>query len=412
MAQITTPAPRCSAGSTRTASARVRSTYAAHVKNSHITSVHVLRGVAALLVVWAHLSAYWLFTIGETSTIQDAWTNAIAGPLHVYQNGGFVGVLIFFLISGYIVTHASMSESRLSYLTKRVFRIFPPLLFALAVLWVLMHAMVALGFQLRTFEGGPPVRWLLSVLLVDGFIPGPMILSVTWTLSVEILFYALILAVITKQRDHPLGTTAAIAATWAIASFASLYIPAFDQTPEARFDAHGVLFIVGVLLVGRCIYLAHTRLSSRPAATALALGIAVSVGTLQEMNAPGFLLAPGGFTDTEPILGYATALIVFIAMLWWSPAHAVRPLRWLGDTSYSLYLLHMPVGFATLGVLYRYDVPNSLATLIAIAASLLAARVGYVLVERPSQRLARTLLKRSSISPNPPLAHVGVGDLV
>lgn len=361
-----------------------------------ISSVHILRGIAALLVVWAHLSAYWLFTIRETSSIQDAWATTIARPLHVYQDGGFLGVLIFFLISGYIVTHASLSETRLTYLTKRVFRIFPPLLFALAVLWVLMHLMPALGLQLRTFQGGPPLRWLQSLLLLDGFTPGPYILSITWTLAVEILFYALVLGVIGQQRRHPLATTWAMVGVWVAGCIATFYLPLFDQPLQAEVEGRELVIFVGVLLVGRCIYLAHARLAGGWAATSTAVAVAVTVGTLQEVHDPGFLLTPNGFSDTEPVLAYAVAIAVFVAMLWWSPTRAAQPFGWLGDISYSLYLLHMPVGFATLGVLYTYDVPNSAATLIAIAASMLAATLAFHLVERPSQRTARALLARAS----------------
>jgi peptidoglycan/LPS O-acetylase OafA/YrhL len=77
----------------------------------------------------------------------------------------------------------------------------------------------------------------------------------------------------------------------------------------------------------------------------------------------------------------------------------VQPFAWLGDISYSLYLLHMPVGFAALGVLHRLEVPNSLATFLAMGAVLMASTGAYLLVEKPSQRLARRLLApRASVT--------------
>ncbi len=355
-----------------------------------ISSVHMLRGVAAVLVVWAHLSAYWLFTIGETSWIQDTWREVAAEPLHIYQDGGFLGVVLFFLISGYIVTHASLSENRIGYLTKRVLRIFPPLAFALAVLWTVMRVMPAVGVPLPVFQGGSADRWLQSLLLLDFFTTGPRVLSVTWTLAVELIFYAMVFAVIGLQRSRPLASTAGMVVAWVVACW-FFTGPALEGrvTPEAE----GVVVLVGVLLVGRCIYLVHSGLADPWASAALGVAAALLVGVFEERYSPGFLLEKAG-TSGEPVISFALALVLFVGMLWWAPSRAAQPFAWFGDISYSLYLLHLPVGFAALGVLHRLEIPNSLATLIAMGAALLAATAAYHLVEKPSQRLARQLLAR------------------
>ena len=355
-----------------------------------ISSVHMLRGVAAMLVVWAHLSAYWLFTIGGTSWIQDTWRGVIAEPLHIYQDGGFLGVVLFFLISGYIVTHASLSENRTSYLTKRVLRIFPPLAFALAVLWTLMHVMPSLGIPLPVFQGARADRWLQSLLLLDFFTTGPRVLSVTWTLAVELIFYAMVFAVIGQQRSRPLASTTGMVTVWVIACW---FITGSALEGRVTPEAEGVVVLVGVLLVGRCIYLVHSGLANPRAAAALGVVASLLVGVFQERYSPGFLLERAG-TAGEPVISFVLALVLFVGMLWWAPSRAVQPFAWLGDISYSLYLLHLPVGFAALGVLHRLDVPNSLATLLATGAALLAATAAFHLVEKPSQRLARRLLTR------------------
>jgi peptidoglycan/LPS O-acetylase OafA/YrhL len=354
-----------------------------------ISFIHVLRGVAALLVVWAHLGAYWLFTVGGTSALQDLWRTTVAEPLHLYQDGGYLGVVLFFLISGYIVTHASLSETRTSFVTKRVLRIFPPLAFALAVLWSLMHLMPALGVPMSAFPGGPPGRWLQSLLLLDFLTPGTRVLSVTWTLASEMVFYVMVLAAIAVQRSRPLATTLVMAAGWAVACWL-VVASAFGLPPTP--EAAGILMLVGVLLVGRCTYLVHARLVAPAAGVALAAVVGVLVAVFQEAWSPGFLLDRAG-TPGEPVVAYAMAVGIFVGMLVWSPGRAARPLAWLGDISYSLYLLHMPVGFAVLGVLHRFDAPSSLATILGTTASLAAAHVSYRLVERPSQRFARHLLR-------------------
>lgn len=98
----------------------------------------------------------------------------------LYQGGG-AGVVIFFLVSGYIITHVLQTENAIDFIVKRIFRIYP-----LYIVAVLVEYLLAYIYQ-------PSVNtanlWLQLSLMGDFFSTPYALSGVEWTLRVEILFY-------------------------------------------------------------------------------------------------------------------------------------------------------------------------------------------------------------------------------
>jgi peptidoglycan/LPS O-acetylase OafA/YrhL len=348
--------------------------------------IQILRGVAAILVVWSHLSGFWLLSEGKTSFLQTRWERWIDAPFHLFQNGGHLGVVLFFLISGYIITHTSLREDRPTFVVRRVFRILPMLIVATAVAFGLYLLSLATHTKLIGISGGSVLHWLSSLVLFDGFLPGGRAMDVTWTLVVELIFYTMTFLVLGVSRNHPLRSVWIMLGIWAVLSVASL-----DLGPIHRSANSEVALYVGFLIVGRVIYLTQQKL--------IALIDAIVAGTLAlvlyclfiEVAEPGFLIAPGGYRGVEPIVTYLYALIVFLAMMRLAPARVVRPFTMLGDISYSLYLLHIPVGITVLNLLNSIGVPVDINVIVAILVSVGVAWLTHRFVELPMQRLARRI---------------------
>lgn len=359
--------------------------------------IHILRGVAAMLVVWSHLSGFWLLEHGKTSAAQDLWYQFVVRPLHLYQNGGHLGVIIFFLISGFIITHTSLRETRRSFAIRRVLRIFPPLILAILISWLAVQVAVATDTRLiGVDEEGSPLRWLAATLLLDGWLPGGRVLDVTWTLVVELLFYALTFALIGFSKTRPIAATWVMIGVWVALSVAFLNVFG-DGGPQNRSS----IYYVGFLLAGRAIYLWHRKLVRGIDAVFMA-GLPIMIYCLiVEAITPGYLIAPGGWTGLEPVLTYVWAVVVFMLMLSLSPARSVQPFTLIGDVSYSLYLLHIPVGITVLNLLDRVGVPETVNSVLAVAASIGVSTASYYAVEKPFQRLARRLTPRPAPPPDP-----------
>jgi len=98
--------------------------------------IHILRGIAPLMVVWAHLVWWLIYNQIDWPLYQWMyWT--IIKPLHIFQNFGHLGVAIFFLISGFIISASLSREKRLEFLIKRLCRLGPALIFATLVVYLI-----------------------------------------------------------------------------------------------------------------------------------------------------------------------------------------------------------------------------------------------------------------------------------
>jgi peptidoglycan/LPS O-acetylase OafA/YrhL len=299
-------------------------------------------------------------------------------------SGGYVGVDVFFVISGYLMTQiiaprvAAGRFSVLDFYMARARRIVPALLFlALALLacglfLLTPHEYRALGkhaaaaasflsnfsFWLESgyFDPASHEKWLLH----------------TWSLSVEWQFYMVFpLVVLVLARVHRSGVVAGLllvgAASFAVSVLTTPTVPwaAFFLLPARAWEllAGGMVF----LLAGQL-----TRFAGRLTSVG---GLALVLG------------ATWGFTDLTPFPGYLAAIPVLGAALVIagaaSPWLQNRPLQFLGDVSYSLYLWHWPFW---VGARY-FELPDGLGVRFAvIAAAVAASWLSYRFVETPFRR--------------------------
>ena len=341
----------------------------------HIDFLDSLRALAAWLVVWGHLfSVYPALQGVELPAV--AWVqHQVNTPLGITQDFGWFGVCLFFLISGYVITHVARRESPVEFAVKRVFRIFPML--ALTVLFAVL------------LEPGPrlaatPATVLTNVLLVNYWIhPQVVLVGVAWTLAVEVLFYALMLA------SHPL-------ARWPVLRLLALdAVVALVLVNAREFGADFFLFAASAaylpyLLCGQVLYLLLHAKAIRPALAAAlgAVTYAVMLIGLQDIHTDHLPL------DRSYLVSFAWATVLFVlAAAVGDRLRAGRVTRLLAESSYGLYLLHGSVGFALLDAISPRIglVPALLLAVPVVLAVVLAVHVGF---EKPVLKLGRRVARR------------------
>jgi exopolysaccharide production protein ExoZ len=344
-------------------------------------NVQALRAIAALLVVVVHA-----YAVESTYLPGRPWTT----PFHIL---GTYGVDLFFVISGLVmlVSTASWFGDRAAprrFLARRATRIYPPYWIVTAIILVVyLIAPAATGAHR---SAAPEV--IASFLALPQ--PGEPLLVVGWTLTYELVFYAVFaLALRFERRRLPI-----VVGAWLLAA---VLVGALGphENPWVRVlgSWFNLEFVFG-MAIGTLV-LRETLVAPRALlAAALALIVAVCIVTAYS-GREYFEIA-----WWRPwAVGLPMALLVYAA-LGLESRGLVAPawLRAQGDASYALYLWHVPVIGAIGLALHAIHLHGTLARIaIVIGGYALAIAVSfaaYRYVERPLLRLARRYFERASSS--------------
>ena len=346
-----------------------------------IVFVQYLRGVAPVIVLWAHFSGLWLYAHHQSAPFYTAWYSNVARPLGLYQDAGHLGVVLFFFVSGYIVSFASSKERAFEFSVKRLFRLAPALWVAVGVVFLARAVDFRLtgGYPAGT-DGSDLVSYVRGALLLDMVQGKPQINGVTWTLVVEVAFYLLTALVAGATRRTPGGATILMLGIWSVTA-----VVLHQHVATSRADYFSIY--VGLLILGRALYLAHTGLVRGRAGFWLCLLIVVTWVTVYQVCMPGLLLSPDG-----PANSYVVGFLIFVSLMYGAPKRVPWFIRKLSDISYSLYLLHIPIGMVAIDVAVRSGVPLPWAIALGAVLAVIGASLSYRFVERPAQQVGRRFL--------------------
>lgn len=296
-----------------------------------IISLEVVRGLAAAVVLLHH-------TLAAESAQYEEWTRNILDP-------GRIGVVMFFVVSGYVIPLSLDKQSLPVFAVRRLFRLFPLYWFALALYAVLDPTV--------RNDDHPPIGWVLNVLMVQGLLPIETIIPTAWTLGIEMAFYVQAAVFQTYFRRVPADV---LGYAW---------LTAFALTMVAQGLTGRSLPATGALLlftaaIGHVFYLVQHRGLPRARMWAM-VGcglVAVPVASLS-----------GGRVDPDwPPLVYGASWIVGI--IGFAVVHTLgrfveQPLAaFLGNTSYAVYLLH-PLVHNLLEIRSSLVVMSIIATCVA-----------------------------------------------
>ncbi|WP_249010197.1 acyltransferase [Conexibacter sp. DBS9H8] len=362
-----------------------------------------LRGWAALIVVFSHVfnaSLIWYNPPGIEKWPE--WSGRwwiVQTPLHLIWAGPEM-VLIFFVLSGYVLTLPyvirGVAALKLSYYPRRLVRLYLPALAALLFAAVLHHIpgrapQPGAGVWLNefavpeTFSNG-----LRSASLLSGTNALNAYTTVLWSMRWEVIFSMLLpliaLATLLTRRVWPLALIIACACAWSTSHFAP------SGTFFALAGRYLPIFVIGSLMA---VHLPPERVAPR--------GHRTSPGQwLSTALIPVCLLAltAGYWTVNEDggsAVGWPERLIVLGAVLavWLALSNRIviafmssRVSRWLGHRSYSLYLIHQPI-VISIAFAFGGKVNTVLLAALSVPLALLAADLLWRLVEHPTINLSR-----------------------
>jgi len=338
-----------------------------------------LRGLAALSVVWYHFSSTGNFTDAE---YLSKWLTASG-------KNAWAGVEIFFVISGFVLPYAlSKNGYRLHhyglFLWKRLVRLEPPYLVSIAiVLLIAAISPLAPSFHGEAFHWDWP-RLFSHLGYLSSFLHYQWYNIVYWTLAIELQFYLSIALLFPLLVHRNIATRMVVVAGLLLLSLLSSqdyllfkYLPFFSLGIVSFQYYSGLMRPLAWwfwIVLGACFCFYTLGM----AATLFAVGAAMAIAAAKSFE---------GSSQTG------------------SPAWQF--LTWMGTLSYSLYLLHVPVGGRVINLGARFvsgPLGQIVVLALAILLSLFASWLLHRFVEKPSQRWSANIKFR-----DPPVPDVIIG---
>lgn len=341
--------------------------------------VQLLRGVASLLVVLLH----------TTGAVRDNFHTEFLGGF--FDFGGS-GVDIFFVLSGFIITYTSRkslssSGNFLSFLKRRFVRIYP-------VYWIIISALLVVqvvmpSFYRTHYEFTAP-NLLSTYLLFPGHV---MVNGVSWTLSYELFFYFLFsIAFLVRDKKALLIASIVFLCSIIVLTAAGIVTESSNPWLKLVFYPMNTEFFMGIaaaLIIPKMSSKLSVPFIIAGSICFLAAGIASNNGYYIVANAFNrviFFGIPSFFIITG-IVSFELSRKVNL--------HSV--LVSLGEASYTLYLVHLPLVTAGIKMLAKLN-PGSGIILqgVVCAAVIIICAVSiffYKLIEKPLIARLNKILK-------------------
>lgn len=335
-----------------------------------LISIQLLRALASMMVLLGHMQIKER-QYGDPGAL--VWQSFAIGD---------VGVDIFFVLSGFIIFYVAGASSRglgsaLTFMRHRFLRVFP-------IYWLLTVVALAVFLArpdlVNKSSQGRGTDVLASFLLYPTH--GKLLIQNGWTLSYEFFFYFSFFFAILLLRPASRAVTVAGAA---IAS-AALGLWLQPQGLLASFSTHSLVLEFGYgVLIGS--WMAHRSSRSR---------LEEIVGFAALLASPALLFWVTSLPGDLPrgvVHGLPAALLVWAALCLERHLKRFARLKILGDSSYSLYLLHV-LSMPALGMAWKHfgfggAAGNATLMLLLFAGSVASSIVLYLWVEVPLTRALR-----------------------
>lgn len=346
-------------------------------------SIQLLRGIASILVVLLHITINCRENTGQIFLF------------NIFSFGGS-GVDIFFVLSGFIITYSNLRylaqpSSVGKFLKRRFIRIFP-------IYWIIITGFLILQLVLPAFYKSPFDTSLANMLQTYLLLPGHiMINGVSWSLTNELFFYLLFtLALLLPNKKisfYLMGVYFLFLIVFALTN-----PMAINGNPykELLLFPMNIEFFLGVFIV-----LIVNRIPKNWIYPLMISGIAFFIAGAFLSNSDFTVVSSSSNVALNRVLlfGLPSFLIILaVVKLEFSKTVNMHNIfLHLGDASYSIYLIHLPIVAAFFKLVVKFNINNavllSLCSFLLLITVCVAGIFIYHKIEKPLiERLNKLLL--------------------
>lgn len=323
------------------------------LKSQKNQAIETLRALAVSLVFAHHLHSAAGITIPYFSEI-----------------GGWLGVQIFFVVSGYLIYLSAIRYSAKEYFKHRALRIYPAYLF-----WFLVFSFY---FGQLTLEGLHWKALLAHFTFLQHFFPKYYFkynaLSVSWTLTIELMWYVIIFLCAAKFEKHPLKITCLfifISYGWSYLGWSDGYYRSMDGGLRYFFVSNMVISQLPFFFFGAYIAVKNPKFDNAGLFAVFLVSVVLSLSWKPNFADPIFITGLG-----------VAALFLILKSIKYQNARFVNL---LSDISYSFYLIHYPVIVSVARVVEKKE----WVVVLSFVITVVLAYLSYKFIEQPFIRMAK-----------------------
>lgn len=342
---------------------------------TRLPELDLLRFVAALAVVLYHYV-----------TCFPAPPDAALAPLKAVSavtRYGYLGVDLFFMISGFVILWSSMNRDALGFTVSRISRLYPS--FWASMVLIVICA-VTLGPAVASYSAPPLDVWTIvaNATMVPALLDAKRLEDVYWTLQIEVQFYALIFVLLLVRQIRNVEPWLYL---WLAVSIVGLFVEFSRVARFVTLHPYGSFFVAGCLF----FLVRSDGLNWR---RGLGLGASGGTSVYVSLEQRAEFITVDAASDWV-VPGLILAFYGVFAMLALRPGPSRLPpiAHQLGELTYPLYLTHATLGSLTYQLLRpRFGLTATL--LLIIALSLAVAWVVTHTIDRPARKPLANLLYR------------------
>lgn len=339
-----------------------------------LNELDLLRFLAAIAVVFFHY-AFRGYAKGDMSTMPYP---LLAEPAKY----GYLGVELFFMISGFVILMTASSNNLRAFFISRVVRLCPAFWVCCTITFAITLAIGQPRYSADFYQ------YIINMAFLSELMGVPQIDGVYWSLFVEIQFYLMISILLAFKKIEKIETYLVF---WLLIS-ATAELLAFEKLRSILITDYAAYFIAGATFyIIWAKGITKTRVFLLAGALALANYTAIVWAELLESKYA---------TEYNPLIVCSVIGLFFITFILISTnkTGAIATYNWtaLGALTYPLYLLHQMIGFMIFNI--AYPAVNSHILLWGTIVLMLGASYAInKLIEIPMARSIKKFLSLSFI---------------